>query len=118
MNIDETAPMSSAEDVRRIIDSLPEVLEESIEGLPSFSVAGRMFARLREDDTVLACRVRDTGTQEMLLSADSQKYFITPAYEERPIVLVRLAHVDPEELTEMITEAWEIRAPEELKPLR
>ncbi len=116
MNIDETSPMSTAEDVRRIATSFPEVVEETIEGVPSFSVAGRMFARLREDGTVLACRVRDADEQEMLLAADSRKYFITPAYEERPIILVRLAHLDPEELTELLVDAWEIRAPEELQP--
>ncbi|AGF73278.1 MmcQ/YjbR family DNA-binding protein [Corynebacterium halotolerans] len=117
MNIDETSPMSTAADVRRIVTSFPEVIEETIEDIPSFSVAGRMFARLRENETVLAFRVRDIDEQDMLLMAESQKYFITPSYEGRPIILVRLAHIDPEELTQLLTDAWEIRAPEELKPM-
>ena len=117
MNIDESAPMSTAEDVRRIVASFPEADEELVEELPTFSVAGKRFARLREDETVLACRVPTTDDCEFLLAADSRKYFSSPVYEGRPIILVRLAHTDPEELAELLTVAWETRAPERLRPL-
>ena len=33
-------------------------------------------------------------------------FFITPHYDDYPVVLVRLEAVDPEQLAELIEDAW------------
>ena len=38
-------------------------------------------------------------------------YLVTPHYESHPMVLVRLAAADPDEVRELLLEAWLERAP-------
>ncbi|WP_309223858.1 hypothetical protein [Micromonospora sp. CP22] len=41
-------------------------------------------------------------------------FFTTPAYEGLPLVMVRLAAVTVERLAELVTDAWRMRAPQDL----
>lgn len=107
--------MSTTEDVRRIATGLPEVTERPAYGTPAFSVAGKTFARLHDLPGVLVCWRADLEERQVLLDADPETFFTTDHYRGHPSVLVRLDRVEPDELTELLVEAWEARAPRRLR---
>ena len=53
----------------------------------------------------------DLGDREALLQGQPDVFFSTPHYDGYPYVLVRLGAVDPVELSELIEDAWRLRAP-------
>ena len=59
--------------------------------------------------------VSDLGEKEALLSSGSDAYFTTPHYDEYPAVLVDLNKIDHDELRELITDSWLIKAPPKLR---
>ena len=63
---------------------------------------------------VLAVRVADRGEKDALLASDTEKFFTEAHYNGYPAVLVRLAAVDTDELTELLTDAWRGQAPKAL----
>jgi hypothetical protein len=103
--------MASEDEVRRIALALPETQERPSYGTPGFRVADRLFARLRDDGQSLVVWVADEGEKQSLIQSDPDKFFTTPHYAGHPSVLVRWAQVDVDELTELLTEAWRVRAP-------
>ena len=80
-------------------------------GTPGFRVKDKLFARIREED-VLVVWCEDLGDKDALLQSDPAKFFTTPHYDGYPSVLVRLSAVDLDELTELLIDAWRVRAPE------
>ena len=115
--------MVDFEDVRRIAESLPETtagVNES--GQLTVEVAGKGIAwswmervipkkpRVVRPD-VLAVRVADGLEKESLIAADGRKFFTEPHYNGFPAVLVRLGEVDVEEMRELLTDAWQTKAP-------
>lgn len=103
--------MSTDDDVRRLSIALPEVTERTSYGMPAFYVADRIFARLHEEPGVLVAWRESVDDREELVAADPQKFFTTDHYRGHASILVRLDHVDADELSELLTEAWEARAP-------
>lgn len=115
--------MATEEDLRRIALALPEVTED--QDMLGFAVRGKGFAwswkervvpkkpRVERRD-VLGVRVADAGAKEELLTADPEKFFTEAHYNGFPAVLVRLAAVDPDELAELLTDAWRTKAPRAL----
>jgi hypothetical protein len=100
------------DDVRRIALSLPETTEQPWYGTPGFRVKGKGFLRIRsEHEGGLVIFLADLGEKEALLASDPEKFFTTPHYDRYPSVLVNLPAVDVEELTELITESWCVKAP-------
>jgi hypothetical protein len=80
-------------------------------GTPALRVGKSGMCRLRTDPDALVLRVVDMDEREALLQGQPDAFFTTPHYDGYPYVLVRLEAVDPEELTELLEEAWRIRAP-------
>jgi hypothetical protein len=115
--------MADADDVRRIALALPDVVEIDSDGF-DFRVAGHGFVwsyperkpgqprRIRTDIAVLY--VGDEAEKQALLLGEPQVFFTTTGYNDWPLVMLRLAEVDVERLTELLTDAWRMRAPEEL----
>ncbi|HEU5151500.1 MAG TPA: MmcQ/YjbR family DNA-binding protein [Iamia sp.] len=105
--------MATEDDVRRIALSLPETTEQpSYHGSPGFKVKGKSFLRIRsEAEGALVVFVADLGEKEALLAADEAAFFTTPHYDGYPTVLVRIGEVDVDELTELITDSWLVKAP-------
>jgi hypothetical protein len=115
--------MAAEDDVRRIALALPEVTED--QDMLGFAVRGKGFAwsskervvpkkaRVERRD-VLTVRVADAGAKADLLAADPDKFCTEDHYNGFPAVLVRLAAVDPDELAELLTDAWRARAPRAL----
>lgn len=108
--------MATEADVRRIALSLPETSEmPSYHQSPSFRVRGKGFLRIRsEAERGLVVHVADLGEKEALLQSDPKKFFTTPHYDGYPTVLVNVPAIDVDELTELITESWRLKAPKRL----
>lgn len=116
--------MADQGDVRRIALSLPEVVDEG----DGYRVGGKLFAwtwleriepkRARvPQPAVLVVQVSDRGEKQAILESDDRKFFTEAHYDNYPAVLIRLAEIDVAELTELITEAWRVRAPKRLHAL-
>jgi hypothetical protein len=105
--------MSTAAEFRRVALALPEAEERETWGHPTFRVRDKMFATL-SDDGLLASVKATKPEQEALVAADPETFGV-PAYVGRHgWVSVRLATVDPEELAELLAEAWRQTAPRRL----
>ena len=52
--------------------------------------------------------------RDVLIAENPDTYSITPHYQDYPAVLVRLASVEPDELEELLIEAWRFVAPKRL----
>jgi hypothetical protein len=105
--------MITFDGVRALAFALPETEEGLSYGTPAFRVKGKLFARLRDDEELLVVKV-GFGEREALMAEDPVTFSITPHYQNAPMVLVRLATVDPEHLRELLTEAWRSVAPKRL----
>ena len=106
--------MVTQSDVREIALSLPATEERPSYGTPGFRVRDKLFARLRDEGEVLLVWCADEGEKELLIGAEPDKFFTTRHYDGHPSVLVRLCAVDREELAELLTDAWLVRAPRRL----
>ena len=106
--------MATVADVRRIALGLPRTTEKPSYGTPGFRVADTLFARLRDDDETLVAWVGSEEEKAELIASAPETYFTTSHYDGYPSVLVRLAAIDAAELSEILTEAWRVRAPRKL----
>ena len=100
--------------MQRLILALPGVEEGTSYGMPSFKLAGKFFARLRDDDTVLALHLRSADDRDHLLAHDPDAFFLTDHYRDYPTVLIRLAAVPRGVLEEVLMDAWRRGAPRRL----
>src|SRR5258707_3498378 len=115
--------MADADDVRRIALGLPDVVEIDSDGF-DFRVGGKGFVwsyperrhgqprRIRTDVAVLF--VGDEAEKQALLLGEPEIFFTAPGYDGWPLVMLRLAEVDVDRLAELVTDAWRMRAPDEL----
>ena len=115
--------MADADDVRRVALTLPDVEEIDSDGF-DFRVAGKGFVWsyperlpgqrrvIRADIAVLF--VGDEAEKQALLLGEPEVFFTAPGYDGWPLVMLRLAEVDIERLTELVTDAWRMRAPRDL----
>lgn len=106
--------MVTEDDVRRVALGLPETTEKPSYGMPGFRVRNKLFARIREEGDVLAVFVADESEKHALIAAEPEKFFTTAHYDGHAMVLVRFAAVDIDELTDLLTESWRLRAPARL----
>ncbi len=63
---------------------------------------------------VIAIRVTDGAEKQALLAEPGDKFFTEPHYNGFPAILVRLAAIEPDELEELIIDAWRCLAPKAL----
>jgi hypothetical protein len=115
--------MADDDDVRRLALALPGVEEIDCDGF-DFRVGGQGFVWsyperrpgkprvLRSDIAVLF--VGDEAEKQALLLGEPDVFFTTPGYDGWPLVMLHLSQVDVGRLTELITDAWRMRAPESL----
>ncbi|MEV5748672.1 MmcQ/YjbR family DNA-binding protein [Actinoallomurus sp. NPDC052308] len=115
--------MADADDVRRLALALPHVVEIDSDGF-DFRVAGKGFVwsypertpgkprLIRTDIAVLF--VGDEAEKQALLLGEPDVFFTAPGYDDFPLVMLRLAEVDVERLRELVTDAWRMRAPDDL----
>lgn len=115
--------MATADDVRRIALALPHVVEIPSDGF-DFRVANKGFTWsyperipgksrvIRLDVAVLY--VGDEAEKQALLLGEPSLFFTAPGYDGWPLVMLRLDKVPVRRLRELVTDAWRMRAPEEL----
>ncbi|MEU4564480.1 MmcQ/YjbR family DNA-binding protein [Actinoplanes sp. NPDC023936] len=115
--------MADADDVRRLALALPEVVEIDSDGF-DFRVGNKGFVwsypervpgkprRIRTDVAVLF--VGDEAEKQALLLGEPALFFTTPGYDGLPLVMLRLPEVSVDRLEELITDAWRMRAPEDV----
>ena len=103
--------MPTWEDVVEIGLRFPGVELGTSFGTPALRAGGKGMCRLRSDPDALVLRVIDMGEREALLQGSPDVFFTTPHYDGYPYVLVRLEATDPEELAELLEDAWRLRAP-------
>ncbi|TXS68404.1 MmcQ/YjbR family DNA-binding protein [Streptomyces sp. me109] len=104
----------NAEDVRRIALSLPDTTEKTAWSMPTFRVAGKMFATLPEEETSIAVRCPKEERDELVL-AEPRKFWIAGHEAGFAWVRVRLAALeDDEELRDILADSWRQAAPPRL----
>jgi hypothetical protein len=113
-----------ADDVRQIAMSLPHTVEIDSDGF-DFRVGNRGFVWsypeyipgqprvIRTDIAVLY--VGDEAEKQALLQSEPEVFFTTSAYDWLPLVMVRLETIDITRLRELVSDAWHMRAPAQLK---
>jgi hypothetical protein len=106
--------MITEEHVRRTALALPGTSERSMYGTPAFYVGRRWFARIREEGDALVVPCPSEEEKLELVAAQPETYFTTPHYDGYAAVLVRLGAVEPDELAEVLADAWRLRAPKRL----
>lgn len=116
--------MASADDVRRLALSLPHVVEIDSDGF-DFRVGDKGFVWsyperrpgqrrvIRTDVAVLY--VGDEAEKQALLLGEPELFFTARGYEEVPLVMLRLDQVGLRRLTELVTDAWRMRAPDDIR---
>jgi hypothetical protein len=116
------------DDVRRIAIALPESEEVVSRDLRQWRVKDKLFVWERPlrrsdlealgdaapDGPILGARVEHLVAKEALLADDPDVFFTTPHFDGYPAVLVQLDRISPEDLEEVIVEAWLARAPKRL----
>ena len=104
------------QDARRLLLSLPNVVEGRSYGMPSFLLNGRFLARFRDGDTVLVLQLATIGERDVLMRLEPQAFFFTEHYRNYPAVLIRLAKVPRSLLADVVAESW--RHVGEMPPVR
>lgn len=118
--------MASLADVRRLALALPETAERvgGHDQATQWTVKGKLFVWERplrksdlaalglaaQDGVVLGALVADVEAKDALV-AEGGPFLTTPHFDGYAIVLLRLAEIDVDELTEVVTDAWLARAP-------
>ncbi|TDB94151.1 MmcQ/YjbR family DNA-binding protein [Actinomadura sp. 7K534] len=103
-----------AEEFLELVLSLPEVTErEAFSDLTGFRVRDKGFCYLNEDDHVVLLKAT-REEQAALIAEDPATYSPSWASGRFAWVAVKLATVAPEELAELVTEAWRLSAPKRL----
>jgi hypothetical protein len=119
--------MATMADLDELALSLPQTTKElSGDGRPEYRVHGKLYLcqrGRRKDavdprtgerlDDVLMFRVADLGVKELMLADERGLFFTTPHFDGYPAVLLRipnLAELEPDELHDLVAEAWLTRA--------
>src|SRR5215218_8350104 len=69
------------------------------------------FARLLDEGESCGIWLESLDEKEALLASDAHKFFTTRHHDGYATVLVRYAAVDVDELRELITDSWRLKAP-------
>jgi hypothetical protein len=119
--------MADWDDVDRVAGALPGVERSTSYGRPSWSVGGKGFVWDRPlsrkdradlgdaapDGPLLGVRVDGLDEKEAVLATPGP-WFTIPHFDGYPAVLVRLDDATPEQLAELVLDAWRATAPARL----
>jgi hypothetical protein len=116
------------DDVARRALALPETSEKLSRDLRQWRVKDKLFVWERPlrgtdlkalgdaapDGPILGARVEHLVAKEAMLADPSGLFFTTPHFDGHPSVLVLLEPLTPDQLDEIVVEAWLARAPPRL----
>jgi hypothetical protein len=102
----------SSDRARQLALALPEAVEQDHHGRPSFRVAGKIFATLWDEEH-MNVMVDEGGIHT---AVEGRPQTCEEVWWGRRLAAVRvdLRRIDAEDLTELLTDAWERRAPKRL----
>jgi hypothetical protein len=120
--------MAEWDDVRKLALALPETGERISRGHAQWRVKDKLFVWERPlgkkdiaalgdaapDGPVVGARVEHEGAKLALIAAQPDLFFTIPHFDGYPAILGRLDRLGPEDLEELVVEAWLVRAPEKL----
>jgi hypothetical protein len=120
--------MATWDDVRRRALALPDTDERTARSGVQWRVHNKLFVwerPLRRSDLealgdaapqgpILGARVEHLVAKDAMVADESGVFFTTPHFDGYPAILVQLDLVGPEELEEVVVEAWLARAPKRL----
>ena len=91
------------EEIRALVLALPETEEGTSYGYPSFKAGGKFLTRVRDEDDSIVVYVPSIDERDMLIEAEPATFHLTDHYRSYPIVLARIATVDPDWLQASLT---------------
>lgn len=103
------------DDVVRIGTALPEVEESTSYRTPALKVRGKLMVRLRTEAEGLLVVTCTLDEKEAMLATGDPTFSTTPHYDGYGSILVDLTRIGSAQLTELITEAWRLKAPARLR---
>jgi hypothetical protein len=90
--------------------ALPNAEQSTTYGATSLKVNGKMFAcpaiHRSAEAASLVVRI-DFDQRNELIAADPETYYLTDHYVNYPSVLVRLNHIHPDALRDLLRMAWQ-----------
>jgi len=102
-----------AETIRRFALSLPEAEERETWGTATFRVRSKIFTMFSEQER--HAWVKSTfDEQRALVSMFPETFFVPPYVGPSGWVGVVISKVDPQEMRELVAEAWRMTAHKEL----
>src|SRR6266516_1173984 len=128
----EDAPASARKELRvatwetvcDLLGALPGTEQGLLHDNPALRVRGKLVAYLPNNSRSRPAHAADHeefvvvrtdfAERAALLEEDPETFFVTPHYENYPGVIVRLATVRPDQLRELLIEAWRPVAPKRL----
>lgn len=103
--------MMTGKQLREVALGLPDVEERETWGHPTFRVQGGIFVGLSEDGATATVKA-SREEQAALLATEPATFSPAARVGRYGWVAVRLDRVDPEEMRELVIEAWRRTAPE------
>lgn len=98
--------------LREFALDLPGAEERETWGHPTFRVRDKIFASMYDGDDGAVATVKATPEeQEALVGADPQTFGVASHVGRYGWTRIRLDRVDPDELRELVVEAWRRTAP-------
>lgn len=96
--------------LRAIALGMPDAEERETWGHPTFRVNDKIFVALGEDGTT--ARIKTSSDEQAALIADDPTTFgVSPYVGRHGWVEVQLQNADPDEVRELIVDAWRRTAP-------
>jgi len=96
------------EAVRALGREFPDLHESTMYGSPAFKLGKRLVACIAihrsAEQGSLVVRI-DFEQRSALLADDPETYYVTDHYAKHPVVLVRLARVQPDQLRDLLAAA-------------
>jgi hypothetical protein len=104
----------SHKQARELALAFPEAVEQDHHGRPSFRVGGKIFATLWDEDHMNV--MLDEGGIRTSVDADPETCEDVWWGKRLAAVRVNLSRADPEMLADLLSDAWESKAPKRLLP--
>jgi len=103
------------DDVRALLLSFPGVEDGVSYGEPSFKVAGKFLTWFwpKLDDSIVV-HLDNRDERDLLIEMDPATFHFTDHHRDYPLVLARIATVDPAWLKAMLERRWRKVAPKRI----
>jgi hypothetical protein len=103
------------DDVREMASAFPGVEGHLVFGGTTIRVGKRFLACIAKiDPDTLVLKVPDRLEREFLLNTQPEIYYMQDHYASFECVLIRMSRADPEEVRDLLEQAWRFYAPKKL----